>query len=154
MELCKLCNKGKLVQKSVRNYEYHTPMGIVTIQGLSKFTECQNCHNVLIPGSVIDDWNRLILTRLSEKQGIYSPAEVQFIFSTLPFSQNEIAKAMGKDRSTLTKYKTGENPLDPLFVDALQQMIVDHLQGKEDTIDRLRNRFVFHDEAITKVRYH
>ena len=143
MRQCELCGKESLELKRVLNFPYRTPMGIVTIEGESTLEECSFCEEVLVPGELINAWNRMILERLSKLEGFFTPEELQFIFSVLPYSQNELAQSTGRERSTLTKYKTGANPIDPLFVDALQAIIVDYLAGNEKTLIRLRKRIEF-----------
>lgn len=154
MKKCELCNKGTLKPKKVANFPYRTPMGIVSIEGESEFEECSFCKERLIPGELINYWNRTILEKLSKKEGLFTPEELQFIFSVLPYSQSEIAQAIGKERSTLTKYKSGENPVDPLFVDALEAVIQDYLAGHEKTLIRLRKRieFRFAEEKIRRIK--
>jgi hypothetical protein len=156
MNKCDVCGENAIQKKIVRNYEYPTPMGLVTIEGASEFESCGSCDEVFIPGALIDHWNRLILKTLLQSQTRYTPHELEFIFSVLPFSQSEIAKATGKDRSTLTHYKTGKNPVDPLFEDTLQQMIEDYLAGNETTMNRLieRSQFVIGDENPRKLKVH
>jgi hypothetical protein len=154
MKKCDLCEKETINVKKVANFPYNTPMGIVTIEGESEFEECAHCKEVFIPGKLLDSWNHLILEVLSKKEGFFTPKELQFIFSVLPYTQNELAQATGRERSTLTKYKTGENPVDPLFVDALQAVIQDHLAGNEKTLIRLRKRleFRFEEEKIRRLK--
>jgi hypothetical protein len=154
MKECELCKKGSLKLKKVTNFPYRTPMGIVTIEGESEIEECPSCKEIFISGELIDSWNRLILERLSKKEGLLTPEELQFIFSVLPYTQQELAQSTGRERSTLTKYKTGENPVDPLFVDTLQAVIQDYLAGNEKTLIRLRKRieFRFAEEKIRKLK--
>ena len=152
MEKCKLCGSLALKPKVVTDYQYRTPMGIVTIDGKSTFQECGNCKEVFISGMLIDRWNRLIMSELAKKHGVYSAEELQFSFSILPYSQNELATATGKERSTLTKYKTGDNPIDKLFSNVLQNIIKDWLNNNSNTLDQLREQFIHQDEAIKRVR--
>ncbi|MBI3534387.1 MAG: hypothetical protein HY072_02725 [Deltaproteobacteria bacterium] len=154
MKKCPLCEKESVHEKKVRDYKYPTPMGLITIEGHTKLEECKNCKEIFIPGALINEWNHLVLKRLSKKQSRFTPHELQFIFSILPYSQAELAQATGKERSTLTKYKTGENPLDPLFEDILQQILIDHLAGKETTLERLkeRSRFIFENEKLSRLK--
>ena len=153
---CPACGEAALRKKSVQNYEYRTPMGIVTIERESRFDECGACGEVFIPGQLIDEWNHIILKQLHDRATVLTPEELQFVFSVLPYSQNELAKATGKDRSTLTKYKSGENPIDVLFDDALKQIIADWLEGKSETLDRLRSKsqFVPQGQVAKKLLVH
>jgi hypothetical protein len=151
LKTCAVCGKGPLKKKKVKNYAYQTPMGIVTVEGTSEFDECPSCKEVFIPGKSIDYWNRLILGRMVETKHFFTLSELKFIFSVLPYSQAEIATATGKDRSTLTKYKTAENPIDPLFDHTLRSIITEHLKGRSDTMGQLKARHEFvPDEAPIK----
>lgn len=154
LKRCPTCGEMTLGIQVVKDYEYRTPMGIVVIEGDSRLEECRSCREVFVPGDLIDRWNRLVLESISKKVGVISAVELQFSFSVLPYSQNELAKAVGKERSTLTRYKTGENPVDPLFDDTLKQIIGDFLAGTETTIERLRSRatFVPHDETVRRLK--
>jgi hypothetical protein len=156
MTKCESCGKGSLKEKKISNYEYPTPMGLVTINGTNSFEECSNCGEVFIPGELIDKWNRLILESLGKKNSRFAPQELEFVFSVLPFTQSEIAAATGKDRSTISHYKTGKNPVDLLFEDTVQQMILDFIGGKDTTMTRLKERsqFLFSDEKIRKIKGH
>lgn len=154
LKRCLLCGETAVGAKLVRDYEYRTPMGIVTIEGESRFDECRKCGEEFIPGELIDTWNRQILDSTVKMRRLLLRTELQFIFSVLPYSQNELAKAVGKERSTLTRYKTGENPVDPLFDDALKRIIADFLSGNEDTLNRLRARSQFNpdEEGIRRLK--
>jgi hypothetical protein len=147
MEKCVRCNKGRYADHKLRDYQYRTPMGIVTIEGESTILKCTKCDATLISGETYEKWNHLILKGLCEKRGLLDAKELQFILSILPYSQNEIAAAMGKDRSTLTKYKTAANPIDRLFDFALRQIIMDFLAGNSQTIERLKQFFTFEGQA-------
>ncbi len=154
MKRCEVCEKGALRKKKVENYKYPTPMGIVTVDGTSEFEECSHCKEVFISGETITYWNRLILGRLVAKKGYLSPQELIFVFSVLPYFQTELASATGREKSTLTKYKKGANPIDPLFDHTLREIISDYLKGRADTIGSLtaRHQFVFNeDEPIRKI---
>lgn len=139
--------------KTVKNYPYATPMGTVIIEGKSVFEKNDN-GEVFVPGLLIEKWNHLILKKLALKKSTFTAQELQFIFSVMPFSQNELAQLMGKDRSTLTKYKNGENPIDPMFADLLQQIVGDHLNGNTKTIDRLKERLASkdQDQSIDRIK--
>ena len=140
---CPICGASELAKKVVHNYEYRTPMGIITIEGDVKFDACSHCKEVFIPGELINSWNLQILGQLSNRPAILTSDELKFVFSILPYSQTEIAEATGKVRSTLTKYKTGENPIDRLFDDTLKSIVFDFLKGKRTTLDRLNSRAQF-----------
>ena len=86
MKKCEICGNRTLTVKKVANFPYRTPMGIVTIEGESGLEECSSCKEVLIPGELIESLNRLILSTLSKKEGLFTPEELQFIFSILPYS--------------------------------------------------------------------
>lgn len=147
MEKCIRCNEGEYADQKIRDYQYRTPMGIVTIEGESTILKCTKCGGTLISGEAYDKWNHLILKGLCEKHGLLDAKELQFILSVLPFSQNEIAQAMGKDRSTLTKYKNNTNPIDRLFDFALRQIILDFLNGNSNTLERLNQVFTFEGQT-------
>lgn len=156
MSKCPVCQEGKMLDSTVTGYRYLTPMGFVTIDKKITLKECASCTEVTVPEELIAHWNHLILASLQDKRSLLTPTEVEFIFSVLPYTQDELATATGKDLSTLEKYKTGENPVDPLFEDALQQIIVDYLDGKDSAVARLKDRseFVVKDEKIDRLKFH
>ena len=151
---CVLCGKNAVTDIVVRDFKLPTEMGTVTIEGKSTFEKCRSCGETLVPGSSIDHWNRLILKRLASKQGYLTPEELQFIFSILPYTQAEIAKATGRERSTLTKYKKGTNPIDPLFDEALRRIVADHVRGSRETMEILRRRTTSlpGDERVRRIK--
>ena len=69
MEKCVECENGRYHKASVKNYKYHTPMGVITIEGNSAVLKCDKCKNILIPGKTYDKWHHLILQGLAEKKG-------------------------------------------------------------------------------------
>lgn len=150
MKKCVSCEKGNYSNVKVRNYKYLTPMGFIIIESESKFLKCNNCGQTLIPGETIKKWNHLILKGLAAKEGLINPKELQFILSTLPYEQKEIAEAMGKEKSTLTHYKNGKNPIDRLFDYALRNVILDFLDGSSKTLDHLKEAFKFAGEKTLK----
>lgn len=137
---CKLCGEMALTTKVVRGYKYDTSLGVYLVDGNSEFGYCENCKEEFVPGSLIAKWNKLILAELIKTHRTLSPPELRFVFAVLPYSQNELAKAVGKDRSTLSQYKTGKNPVDRLFDDFIKGVISDYLSGREDTLRRLQER--------------
>lgn len=147
MKKCIYCDKGEYDEIEVRDYKYLTPMGYVTIEGDSQFLKCDHCSQVLIPGTLYEKWNKLILEGLIKKSGPIDNKELQFILSVLPYSQNQIAERMGKERSTLTHYKSGKNPIDRLFDFTLRKIIVDFLEGNSKTMDDLKQTFEFQNES-------
>ena len=153
MKKCEICGSGKLQKKKVKNYAYKTSLGTITVAGTVEFLECDSCKENMIPGDLIQEWNGMILEHLATKKSFISPMELKFIFSVLPYSQAEIASATGKDRSTLTKYKTGENPIDPLFDHTLREIIVDYVGGRSQTFGLLkaRHEFTHEDKPLKKI---
>ncbi|PIR22154.1 MAG: hypothetical protein COV44_09455 [Deltaproteobacteria bacterium CG11_big_fil_rev_8_21_14_0_20_45_16] len=140
MKNCEFCGEGSLKKKKVKNYKYNTSLGVITVEGEVSILECSSCKESFIPGELIARWNRSILKHLKEKATHLSPSELKFIFSVLPYSQSNIAEATGKDRSTLTKYKNGENPTDPLFDHTLREIIEDYIHDRTDTLEALTAR--------------
>jgi YgiT-type zinc finger domain-containing protein len=66
---CPICNEVSLVKQSVTNYEYQTPMGMLMIEGKIQLAACQSCGEVLVPGQLIDRWNRSILKFSFKEKG-------------------------------------------------------------------------------------
>lgn len=130
-------NSSASKKKVVKDFIYQTPFGPVTIEGESVFSTGAETNELMIPGTLIDSWNQKILKKLLRNKSRFSAGELQFVFSVLPYSQNEIAIATGKDRSTLTKYKLGENPIDLLFDHTLREIVGDFLNGTDKTLKEL-----------------
>jgi len=78
-----------------------------------------------------------VLQAIAEGTGALSPMDLQFILSGLPYSQAELARLLGRDRSTLSKYKSGENPIDPLVASALREIVREFLAGQTRTSSAL-----------------
>lgn len=137
-------------KKFVKEIDFPTNMGVFRIELNSELPINPDTGNAVLTGEVIDRVNKFFLSLLAKKEGIFTSNELMFIFSILPYTQKELADAMKKDKSTLTYYKQGVNAPDPLFCRTLQEIIVDHLDGKETTMNRLR-RMVQADQGIDLV---
>ena len=154
MDHCPLCGAMGMGVRAIKDHEFYTSLGTFVIEGQVLVDECKKCKEQFFSGELFGRWHRMILRLLLKKPRILSSAELRFIFSVLPYTQTELAKAVGKERSTLTRYKTGENPIDPLFDDALKQIIIDFLAGTETTLDRLRARdsIEVQDEPVRRLK--
>lgn len=154
MKQCALCN-GKIVETSIKDYVYDTNLGDIVIKGVSKLDQCTECKNIFVSGQQMEQWNKELLKTLASKQRTLKPKEMIFAFSVLPYSQNEIAEAVGKDKSTLSKYKTGENRPDHSFDFLLKKIMRDFSEGRETTMNELREAYekegLGEDSEITSV---
>lgn len=154
MKQCALCN-GKIIEAPIKDYVYDTNLGDIVIEGVSRLDQCTECKNVFVSGQQMEQWNKELLKKLAAKQRTLKPKEMIFAFSVLPYSQNEIAEAVGKDKSTLSKYKTGENRPDHSFDFLLKKIMLDFVEGHETTMKELReayeNEGLSEDTEITSV---
>lgn len=154
MKQCALCN-GKTVPASIKDYVYDTNLGDIVIKGVSKLDQCTECKNIFVSGQQMDQWNKELLRTLASKKRTLKPKEMIFAFSVLPYSQNEIAEAVGKDKSTLSKYKTGENRPDHSFDFLLKKIMRDYSEDHEKTMNELREAYeregLGEDTEITSV---
>lgn len=140
MKQCALCN-GKTVEASIKDYVYDTNLGDIVIKGVSKLDQCTECKNIFVSGQQMDQWNKELLKNIAAKRRTLKPKEMIFAFSVLPYSQNEVAEAVGKDKSTLSKYKTGENRPDHSFDFLLKKIMRDYSEGHEKTMNELREAY-------------
>ena len=154
MKQCALCN-GKITQAPVKNYVYDSNLGEITIKGVTKLDQCTDCKNIFVSGEQMEQWNKQLLNKLAGRKRTLKPKELVFVFSVLPYSQNEIAEAVGRDKSTLSKYKTGENRPDHSFDFLLKKIMRDHAEGHEATMNELREAYrkegIGEDAEITSV---
>lgn len=140
MKQCALCN-GKIVQTPVKDYVYDTNLGDIVIKGISKLDQCMECKNIFVSGQQMEQWNRELLKKLASQKRTLKSKELIFAFSVLPYAQNEIAEAVGRNKSTLSKYKTGENPPDHAFDFLLKKIMRDYAEGREETMNELREAY-------------
>lgn len=140
MKQCALCN-GKIVKTPIKNYVYDTNLGNIVIKGVSKLDQCTECKNIFVSGKQMEQWNKALLKTLASKKRTLNPKEMIFAFSVLPYSQNEIAEAVGKDKSTLSKYKTGENRPDHSFDFLLKKIMRDFSDGHDKTMHELQEAY-------------
>ena len=146
MTLCNRCGKGEMREIKVRDYRYKTNLGTVTVEGETVFEECHRCKYRPLSGPLLDLWNRRILRKLVDLHHLFAAKELQFIFSVLPYTQTEIAQAIGRDKGTVSKYKTGDQRIDKA-VDALfRDIIEDYLEGNNNTMEALRTMRETSDE--------
>lgn len=140
MKQCALCN-GKIVESPIKDYVYDTNLGDIVIKGISKLEQCAECKNIFVSGEVMERWNKALLKKLASRKRTLKPKELIFAFSVLPYDQTEIAAAVGKDKSTLSKYKTGENRPDHSFDFLLRKIMLDFVEGHERTMRELREAY-------------
>ena len=60
---------------------------------------------------------------------------------------------MGKEKSTLTHYKNGKNPIGRLFDFELRKVITDFLHGNQKTLDLLSATFKFEGDTTKENVY-
>ncbi|HTL11132.1 MAG TPA: YgiT-type zinc finger protein [Bdellovibrionota bacterium] len=129
-DTCEACGKKGLVSKNVKDFAYPTPMGQVTIEGETPLEECPHCGEIFLPGLLVEQWNRLILTHLGRKEGGFGHKEVQFLLRVLPFTKDEFAQLLEVDVERLTALASGAKPLDLRSQEVLKAMLADYLAGK------------------------
>ena len=126
------------MKKGPHKIDFPTNLGTFTVSYRAKLPINPDTGNILLPGAFIEKVNKEILSRLAGKEGLFTPKELVFIFSVLPYTQSEIAFATGKSKSTLSHYKSGENPPDLLFCHTIKEIISDFCNGREKTLNHLR----------------
>lgn len=136
---CDRCGKGEMKNAPVNNYKYRTNLGAVVIEGTTTFRKCQKCGYIPITGELLNRWNRNILKALLKVRHPFTSKELMFIFSVLPFSQKEIADAVGKDKGTITNYKTGKCKIDKSVNHLLREIIEDYVNDSKDTMEELES---------------
>ncbi len=152
-EKCDRCGIGEMKNAPVKNYKYRTNLGTIVIEGTTVFKKCQKCGHMPLTGELIDRWNRNILKALLKVRHAFTSKELMFIFSVLPFTQKEIADAVGKDKGTITNHKTGKCKIDKSVNHLLREIIDDYVNDKKDTLEELEAISSSDDEptAITKI---
>jgi hypothetical protein len=140
VKICPLCN-GQVVEANVKNYVYDTNLGNITIKGDSKLPKCTECENIFVPGKQMEQWNKKLLKKLAATKRTLKPTELVFVFSVLPYDQKRIADAVGRDKTTLSKYKTGVNPPDHAFDFLLKKIMRDYAEGSGTTMSELEDAY-------------
>lgn len=136
-KLCQVCGEGTMQSFEVKDYAYRTNMGPVTINGVSKFLRCDHCERESIPGTLILEWNRKLLGMLAVVRRELKPKEIVFALSVLPYTQTQLAKAMGLHKTAISHYKTGGHsltgPADAMF----RQFMAEFAKGRSDVFDTM-----------------
>lgn len=106
------------------------------IRGESLLERCSECGVTLLPGELVTVWNRKILAALSKVRRPLRPEEIRFALSVIPYGQSDLAKAMSVERSTITRYKNGSNPLAGPADHLFRQFLEEFSEGREELFKR------------------
>ncbi|MCC7440599.1 MAG: hypothetical protein IT285_03135 [Bdellovibrionales bacterium] len=128
---CEACGKPGVVSKTVKDFAYPTPMGLVTIEGETPIEECPSCNEIFLPGLLVEQWNRLIMTHLSRKTDELSAKEVQFLLKSLPYTRDEFCQLLSLDAELFRMLAGGAGKTTPHIQEMLRALMADTLGGTE-----------------------
>lgn len=127
---CEACGKETLVQKTVKDFAYPTPMGQVTIEGETPLEECTACGEIFLPGLLVEQWNRLILTHMLKKPDLLAHREVEFLYRVLPFTKDEFCQMLELSADKMKALATGSQKLDIRTDKVFKALVQDYLEDK------------------------
>jgi len=104
---------GKMREKKLAEYEAAPILGMrsVVVKDLPAFV-CPACGETIIAGEVLDKVHTNLLVLVLTSDYVLSGEEVRFIRKALRLSQSEFADRLGVHRTTVTRWETGEVPVE------------------------------------------
>ncbi|MBI4918218.1 MAG: type II toxin-antitoxin system MqsA family antitoxin [Acidobacteria bacterium] len=117
------CTECRGTMKTKReNYRYAASGLPVTLAGV-KVSRCSKCgaHEVAIPR--IEELHRVIALAVISKSGRLAAPEIRFLRKFLDWSGAELARHVGVDVATVSRWENGQQPMGPI-ADRLLRMIV------------------------------
>ncbi len=93
--------------------------------------------DVLVDGEVLSDFELRIAKWWCEREELPGAA-LKFVRHTLGVKQTELAELLGFKAETLSRWENGERPVPRLVRVVLANIVIDRMQGDQQTLDRLR----------------
>jgi DNA-binding transcriptional regulator YiaG len=105
---------GPMKEQTLKEYEAAPLLGLrsVVVKSLRAFV-CPSCDATLIPGELLDRLHEALLLDVLIDEHILGPEEVRFLRKALRLSQAELSGRLGVHRTTVTRWETGEVPIEP-----------------------------------------
>lgn len=142
---CSSCRTGKLVPTRLADQEMGPWLGLesVRIDGLPAL-RCDECQGLTFDGSVLDALTQGVAKMFAMQSGDLWPQEARFLRKFLSATQTELAARLGVDRTTVTRWETGEAPLTRPHASALRVHVALHLAGLDPTTAGELDRTIAH----------
>jgi len=127
---------GGTMKTRRENYRYDTSGLPVTLTGV-EVSRCPKCgaQEVAIPR--IEDLHRVIALAVISKTSRLAPQEIRYLRKFLDWSGAQLARHVGVDVSTVSRWENGQQAMGPV-ADRLLRMIVGCRQpGQSYPVDKL-----------------
>lgn len=105
---------GPMQERLLGEYEAAPLFGLrsVIVKNLTA-SVCSQCETMVMPGDVLDRLHESLLLMVLTGGHVLSGEDVRFIRKALRLSQSEFGDRLGVHRTTVTRWETGEVPIDP-----------------------------------------
>lgn len=113
---------GGTMKTRRENYRYDASGLPVTLAGV-EVSRCSKCgaHEVAIPH--LEDLHRVIALAVISKSSRLAPQEIRYLRKFLDWSGAELARHVGVDVSTISRWENGQQAMGPV-ADRLLRLIV------------------------------
>ncbi|HEU4537278.1 MAG TPA: helix-turn-helix domain-containing protein [Polyangiaceae bacterium] len=127
---CPSCRAGTLEQNRLAAHEMGPWLGLesVRVEGLPAL-RCDKCGELTFDGAVLDAITQGVAKMFAMQSGDLWPQEARFLRKFLSATQTELAARLGVDRTTVTRWETGEEPLLRPHAASLRVHVALHLAG-------------------------
>lgn len=127
---------GGTMKTRRENYRYDASGLPVTLAGV-EVSRCSKCgaHEVAIPH--LEDLHRVIALAVISKSSRLAPQEIRYLRNFLDWSGAELARHVGVDASTVSRWENGQQAMGPV-ADRLLRLIVGCRQPERSyTVEKL-----------------
>jgi putative zinc finger/helix-turn-helix YgiT family protein len=127
---CPSCREGELVPLELEDHEMGPWLGLESVRvERVPALRCDACGGMTFDGASLDAVLRATARLLVRQAGDLWPAEARFLRKFLATTQTELAARLGVDRTTVTRWETGQEPIGRANAASLRAHVALHLAG-------------------------
>jgi len=98
---------------------------------------CENCGAVSTDAKYLEAFE-LIVAGFLAQHGASSPGSLRFMRKAIGLPAGELAELLDVTRETVSRWENGKQPLERRALAIVGGLVLDRLDGKTRTLDRLR----------------
>jgi putative zinc finger/helix-turn-helix YgiT family protein len=111
-------------------------MGPHTFEGQVAGHRCASCEETFYDGDDLGRFEQLVARWLADN-GFTAPDEIKFLRKTAGLRARELAELLDVTPETVSHWENGKHPADPTTREVLAALVLDALDGRTTTRDRL-----------------
>jgi len=132
---CIQCGNEQFVKAIER--EQRTVGGREFSAGL-RADKCTRCGDTFVKGEALADFEKLVAFRLAQ-EGPASGESFKFLRKAIAQKAADLAALLGIAPETISRWENDQRPVDLAAWATLAAIVVEHLEGKTLTLERLRS---------------